>query len=193
MNKYYRFEGDANNANMEYFMMPDESIIWRGTPNKKAYVINSSVKMAPIALIWLLFDGFFIGTFLFGGAAGSMGGTAFLLIPFFALHLMPVWIWLSNMLTASKRWKNTQYVITNKRILLRNGLIGYEFKSILFTDISNVNIRVGVIDKMLHVGDIYITTYGCDHHGGGHAAAILDVERPDYVFGVLQQTIMGER
>ena len=146
--------------------------------------------MAPFALIWLLFDGFFIVNFI--GAGEMMGGMALVLVPFFALHLMPVWIWLFNMLTASKRWKNTEYAVTNKRVLIRNGLVGYQYDSIYYTDIANVSLRVGVIDKMLGVGDIYLVTKGkIGGSGSGATPAILDVEEPDRAFGIIQGTVMN--
>lgn len=177
-------------SEIERMLMADESIIWKGTPKKSAYVINASMKMAPFALIWLLFDGFFIVNFI--GAGEMMGGMALVLIPFFALHLMPVWIWLFNMLTASKRWKNTEYAVTNKRVLIRNGLVGYQYDSIYYTDIANVSLRVGVIDKMLGVGDIYLVTKGkIGGSGSGATPAILDVEEPDRAFGIIQGTVMN--
>ena len=42
----------------------DETILWRGKPKKSAYILNEFLKMFPIALIWILFDGFFISMFL---------------------------------------------------------------------------------------------------------------------------------
>ncbi len=175
---------------LERMLMPDESIIWKGTPKKSAYVINASMKMAPIALIWLLFDGVFIANFI--GAGELMGGMALILIPFFALHLTPVWIWLFNMLTASKRWKNTEYAVTNKRILIRNGLVGYQYETIYYTDIANVSLRVGVIDKMLGVGDIYLATKVVGVSGTKTTSpAILDIEDPQRVFSMVQGTVMN--
>lgn len=184
-------------SEIERMLMADESIIWKGTPKKSAYVINASMKMAPFALIWLLFDGFFIVNFI--GAGEMMGGMALVLIPFFALHLMPVWIWLFNMLTASKRWKNTEYAVTNKRVLIRNGLVGYQYDSIYYTDIANVSLRVGVIDKMLGVGDIYLSTKGgiigainsSRVNRSSIAPVILDVENPQEIFSMVQSTVMN--
>lgn len=189
MNKYYD-TGYSSYNEIDRMLMPDESVIWRGTPKKSAYVLNSSMKMAPFALIWLLFDGFFIVNFLSAGEL--MGGMLMMIIPFFALHLMPVWIWLFNLLTASKRWKNTEYALTNKRVLIRNGLVGYQYESIYYTDIANVSLRVGTIDKMLGVGDIYLAmvNYGTGR-GAASAPAFLDVEEPQRVFSMVQSTVMN--
>ena len=168
-------------------LMPGECIIWKGQPKKSAYVVNSSMKMAPFAIIWLLFDGFFIASMVGTGAAGHMLG---FMIPFFALHLMPVWIWLYNMLTASKRWINTQYAITDKRIIMCNGLVGYEFQSIYYKDISNVTMHVGAIDRMLGVGDIIFSlNFNAGSEGVGKAE-FLDLEDAPGVYSILQKTIL---
>ncbi len=40
---------------------------------------------------------------------------------------------------------------------MRNGMIGYQYQSIYYTEISNVSLQVGWVDKMLGVGDIMIS------------------------------------
>lgn len=188
MNKYYTGQYGTY-SELDMMMMPDESVIWKGAPKKSAYIINSSMKMAPFAIIWLLFDGFFIATFIGTGVVKQM---LFFIIPFFALHLMPVWIWLFNLLTASKRWKNTEYAVTNKRILIRNGFVGYQYETIYYTDIANVSLRVGVIDKMLGVGDIYLAIRRTGMSGSSSSSpAILDIEDAQRVYNMVQSTVMN--
>lgn len=189
MDKYYAGQY-GNYGELERMLMPDESIIWKGVPKKSAFVLNSSVKLAPFAIIWLLFDGFFIANFI--GSGSMMGSMVLVIIPFFALHLMPVWIWLFNMLTASKRWKNTEYAVTNKRILIRNGLVGYQYETIYYTDIANVSLRVGVIDKMLGVGDINLAIRRAGMSGSTSSSpAILDIEDAQRVYNMVQSTVMN--
>lgn len=180
MNKYYT-DANVNYNKSEGMLMPDESMIWQGIPKRSAFVLNSTIKKMPIALIWLMIDVGFIATFVGIGAASGM---LWFLIPFFLLHLLPVWIWLSSLLTENMRWKNTEYAVTDKRIIIRNGLIGYEYKSIYYTEIADVTLRVGMIDRMLGVGDVLIV-----HNGKGNSS-ILDVEDPQRVFGIVQKTVM---
>ena len=187
MNKYYTGQYGTY-GELERMMLPDESVIWKGNPKKSAFVINSSMKMAPFALIWLLFDGFFIVSFVGTGAVRHM---LFFIVPFFALHLMPVWIWLFNTLTAAKRWKNTEYAVTNKRVLIRNGLVGYQYESIYYTDIANVSLHVGAVDKMLGVGDIYLLTNISTMNGKNTSPVIMDIENPQQVYNMVQSTVMN--
>lgn len=64
------------------------------------------------------------------------------LVLFFAFHLMPVWIWLGNVLTANKKWKNTKYYVTDKRIIIQTGIIGASYDTIYYKDIKNVSLKV---------------------------------------------------
>jgi len=189
MNKY---QYDYNNISKNEFsslLMPDETIIWSGKPKKNAYVLNRSMTMMPFALIWLLFDGTFIVTFFKTGIQGQMGGMAFALIGFFAIHLMPVWIWLGNIITAGARWKNTEYAVTDKRIIIRSGFIGYEYQNIYYKEITDVHLHVGLIDRILHVGDIMIclTSHGNDK---SHHLGIIDIENAEAVFKQVQKAIL---
>ncbi len=185
MNKYY-IDNDYYVEGIAGQLLPDESMIWEGKPKSKAFIINSSLTMMPFALLWLLFDGGFIVAIIVSGGVEQMGAMALILIPFFALHLFPVWMWLYNVLTAKKRWENTEYAVTDKRILLRNGLIGYQYQSIYYTEISDVSLHVGAVDKMQGVGDITIQ-FGDDRKS---KAQLLDIEQPDRLFAILQRTVM---
>lgn len=184
MNKYYR-DGMAEGFMLESLLMQDETILWKDKPKKSAFIVNASAKMMPVAIIWLLFDSFFISSFVKNGGFSQM---AFFLVPFFAIHLIPVWIWLSNVLTANKRWKNTEYAVTDKRVIIRNGLIGYNYQSVYYTDIANVMLEVGTIDSMLKVGDIALLLNAGGAKGG--TASILDIKEPQEVYTLLQKTVM---
>lgn len=125
-----------------------EAIIWQGKPKKGAFIATKSLSMLPIALIWLIFD---LGFMNMAFAGGEMMG---FLIPFFLLHLMPVWIWLGNVLTAGRRWKNTNYYVTNRRIIIQGGFLAVNETSLFYKDLQNAQLRIGLLDKLFHTGDI---------------------------------------
>lgn len=103
------------------------------------------------------------------------------IIIFFAFHLLPVWIWLGNIITASKKWKNTKYYVTDRRIIIQTGIIGASYDTIYYKDIKNVSLKIGVIDKLLKVGDIYIDTGNTTFTNSGTKKlfmTLLDIEKP---------------
>ena len=96
----------------------DEEILWQGKPKKKAYILNAFFKMFPIAVIWLLFDGTFI--FFLGRQSEFIPGPMkIFMVIFFLFHLLPVWIWLSGVITANRQHKNLEYAFTDKRIIIK--------------------------------------------------------------------------
>ena len=147
------FNTDLNsNSTVESFLVNGEKILWKEKPKRSAYVLGKSIHMMPIALLWGAID-FSILFFTLSSGGSSM---LFFLIPFFALHLAPVWIWLGSIIKALKNQKTIQYIITNRRIIEFRGNPVYIQCSIEFRELDDAQLKIGTIDKMLKVGDIKI-------------------------------------
>ncbi|HOP65450.1 MAG TPA: PH domain-containing protein [Bacilli bacterium] len=142
-------------VNFDKILTKDEKIFWSGKPCKKAYILYKFLKLLPIAILWGAID---FG-FIFVLVKSNMESLWFI-IPFFALHLAPVWMWLGSIVTANRRWKNAQYAVTNKRIIIQTGFIGMEYKTIYYKEIKNVYLKIGIIEKLFGVGSIYFDTTG---------------------------------
>lgn len=167
---------------IEEMVGPDEQILWRGKPKKRAYLINAFTKMLPIALIWLLFDGAFIGLMI-GTMDEIPAPVKIFMAVFFLFHLAPVWIWLSHVLTANRQHENLEYAFTQKRIIIKSGIIGIDFKNIYYSEIDSVNLRVGLVDRIEKVGDIYIKSIG-------GANVLYDLENPYSLTEKLQKIVV---
>ncbi len=181
MSKYEKANNNFEKINVNDVLVNGESIIWNGKPKKSAYIINKFFTMLPFAIIWLMFDSIFIISFI---ASGNFMEMLWFIIPFFALHLMPVWIWLSNVLTAKKNWENTEYYVTDKRIIIESGFIGMNYQTIYYKDIKNVYLRIGVIDKLLKVGDIYFDI------NQNRTQFFVDLENPYELYTKLQKIVL---
>ncbi len=167
---------------IEELLSEGEQLLWRGKPNRKAYILSQVFRMLPFALLWLLVDGFMIGMMIRTEAFSQMGAFVVVIIVFFAFHLIPVWIWLSNVITAGARHKNIEYAFTNTRIIIRSGLIGIDIVNLYYADVSNVNLKVGLTDRIMHVGDVYIS-------GIGKAQVLWDIDNPYEVVAKLQKIV----
>ena len=155
----YFYESAMQKNTIEDVLNNDEKVLWQGKPNPKSYIWAAVVKMFPIALIWLIFDGGFIGGISYGMAKGQIPLAILgFIIPFFLIHLTPVWIWIANTVKAVREVKNLEYAVTDKRVIIRSGIIGIDFKFINYTEIDSVNVKVGLIDRIFKVGDIYINS-----------------------------------
>lgn len=81
--------------------------------------------MLPFALIWLIFDLTIILTFLSSKSNAADESSGMLnseLVLFFALHLMPVWIYIVGIITSGLKSKNTEYLITDRGIYIKTGI-----------------------------------------------------------------------
>lgn len=161
-----------------------EHILWQGKPRRSAFIATKSLTMLPIAIVWLCFDIPIIAGFLGGGGM-------WFLIPFFALHLMPVWIWLGLTVTAGRRWKNTTYFVTNRRIILRGGVLAVNETSLFYKDIRNAQVRIGLLDKLFHTGDIVFDDGMYRTRGNRTPRPTLeDLENPHQVYNRIQKIIL---
>lgn len=191
MSKYDSYVTEE--ASLPNPLVAGETLIWSGKPKRLAFVLNRSLTMLPVALLWILFDGFFLMNF-FDSGIGSM---AVVIIPFFLFHLMPVWIWLYHVLSASRCWKNTKYYVTDRRLIIQSGFVNADITGIYYKDIRNVNLKIGLVDKILGVGDITfdlgeMSAPSRRRRGMGTAPirAFLDLEDPHSVYPLVQKTVL---
>lgn len=161
-----------------------ETILWKGKPQKKGFIVSRSLSLLPIAVIWLILD---LNILLPALGQGDMLG---FIIPFFALHLMPVWLWLGNALTARKRWKNTAYYATNRRLIIQTGYLAVNETSVSYKDIHNLQTRIGLLDKLFGTGDIFIDD-GYYHSKRRTPLHMLeDLDDPQQVYNRLQKIVL---
>ncbi|MBQ7885211.1 MAG: PH domain-containing protein [Clostridia bacterium] len=182
--KYFINTNAGGYEKIEDIIGADEQVLWRGKPKKSAYMLSTILKMMPVALLWLAFDSFFIiSMFASDALTEAPLGVVIFLIAFFAIHLAPVWIWVGNIVTSTRQYKNLEYVFTNKRIIIKSGIIGIDFQNIYYPDIISINLKVGLIDKMLKVGDVYINS-------ASGAKVLFDINDPYFVTQKLQEIVI---
>lgn len=176
---YFKVDDGMKRNSIEDVLTDGETILWREKPNKKAYIWSKVLGMMPIALVWLAFDTLFISAVFFQDEEVEMGLVIFLIF-FFSLHLMPVWIWIGGIIKGVKEHKNIEYAFTDRRIIIRSGFVGIDFKNIYYSDVESVNVRVGLLDRMLKVGDVYIKSKGA-------ASVLYDIRHPYEITSRLQK------
>lgn len=166
MNKTYEISDDLKR------MIGKENVVWNGKPKKSCFVLECIFNPAlGFSIIWFLFDMIFMSAVL-NATTSTSPGRYFVLI-FISLHMMPVWMYLGGIISSIRKYRNTEYVVTDRGIYITGGFFAkrYDFKP--FTDLSHVNVNRGVLDQFLGVGDVISE---CHH---GHAFKLIDL--PDYL------------
>jgi len=129
---------------------PNERIMWEGCPDKKCFILESIFNpLLPFALIWGIVDFGFLGVELLSG-----DGMGLFLIPFFAIHLMPVWLYLGGVIFSLRRYRNTYYIITDAGVYVSGGLFSYSYQMKPFTELTAITMHRGIFDQWLGVGDV---------------------------------------
>lgn len=134
---------------------PDESIFWTGRPKLVPFVA-SGIPFLVFGCLWGAFDLF--GFIIPMSKSGNVGPMSRFLIPFFLLHLSPFYGSILNLIRLVLVHKNTIYAITNKRLMIRSGFFGIDFKSIDYDRIANIEVNVNPLERMFDVGSIKIFT-----------------------------------
>lgn len=128
----------------------DEEIKEYFKPNKKRYVLINII--FSLFFMLLIFGGLFVIGIL--GTAGVIEFTSDGEPDAFAPIMMIVMstpALLAAVLTAVgyvARYNRSLYVVTNKRLIIRSGFIGVDYKSIELKYIGLVNVRVDFLDKL---------------------------------------------
>ena len=177
---YFKTDNPMKQNSVEDILSKDEKILQRLKPNKRVLLLESVFKGLPVVLLWVAFDTFFIVMMIVTGAFKENPGLIPAVIAFFALHLLPLWLYILNIIKTMAGAKNIEYVFTDKRIIIRSGVIGIDFKNIYYTDVQGINCKVGIFDRMFKVGDLYIKAFN-------QSAVLMNIETPYFYLQKLQK------
>lgn len=163
----------------------NETVYYEGKPDKKCFIFESIFnKLLPFAVIWGLFDFTFIKTAF---SADNAGGMTLVMIPFFAFHLMPVWIYLAGVLSSFVRYKNTYFIVTDSAIYVSGGVLSKKFNTKPFTEMSHIDLHRGVFDQFFNVGDIIATSSQISSDGKTASIEISSVSNYTEVFNLVKK------
>lgn len=171
-NDYFQVDENIKQNEIKDILTEDEEVLLTLKPQRKVYLLEAIFKGLPIALLWGGFDAFFIIMMVNSGAFKEIPtAMIFILIGFFLIHLIPVWLYVGQIAKRIGGYKNISYAFTDKRIIVRSGLIGIDFKYLYYYDIASVEVKVGLFDRMFKVGDVYI-------RGKDQVAVLDDIAKP---------------
>lgn len=185
----------ATRTDLEAMINQGEQVLWRGKPQKKCFIFESIFNpLLPFALIWAIIDFSMISAATQATTSDGGNFASFILL-FFAIHLMPVWIYIGGVLMSFRRYKNTEYIITDRGIYISGGVFTYNCQMKPFAELSNVNIHRGIFDQMFGVGDVILsgTNFVGNHTSSGsnnsatRGITISDIAEYQEVFSMVKQ------
>ena len=81
----------------------------------------------------------------------------FFAIPLFWAHFIVIMVLTLFTLPYfyARGYKNTYYAYTNKRLIVRKGMIGVDYHSLDYKDIAATTVNVGILDKKGNTGSVF--------------------------------------
>ena len=177
---YFKTNNPMKQNKIEDILSEDEIILQRLLPNRKVFLLEALFKGLPFVLLWVAFDAFFIFMMIANNVLEQQPFMLWVMIGIFAFHLMPLWLYILNIIRTMAGAKNIEYVFTNRRIIIRSGVIGIDFKNIYYSDVEGINCKVGIFDRMFKVGDLYIKAHD-------QSAVLMNIEQPYFFLEKLQR------
>ena len=134
-----------------------EEIFWEGNPKFWPFIFSASIGTTIFGIIILIFMLPFIFFALINIFSEGTWGWLVFAMPHFWIGLVlafgiPIYLILVH--------KHVHYAITNKRVLYQRGLIGRDFETVDFDQITNLEVNMGVVDKIFggNSASIYVST-----------------------------------
>lgn len=140
----------------------DEEILWKGMPEKSPYVIGAFSDLRGF-LVYTIFTSVIFGFIVFADSVDNSGsGSRMAGLLFFYLFMMSPVIYslIKTIFFVNKAYNQIYYVITDRRLLLRNGINKIYYSSVYFKDIVDCHMYVSLSDRNAQTATIEVSQYG---------------------------------
>lgn len=140
----------------------DEEILWKGMPEKSPYVIGAFSDLRGF-LVYTIFTSVIFGFIVFADSVDNSGsGSRMAGLLFFYLFMMSPVIYslIKTIFFVNKAYNQIYYVITDRRLLLRNGINKIYYSSVYFKDIVDCHMSVSLPDRNAQTATIEVSQYG---------------------------------
>lgn len=175
-------ERSTGNSIIERLINEDETIIWKGKPQKKAFKLQ---KIMPYLIISLFF-----GIGIVGVIKAIIEGEIELFtmeIIMLSLLSIPIIILLVNLFTLERSWNNELYIVTDKRIFFQYGQIFVRYNTLYYKDIGSVSLYKNAIENMFHVGSInFYVPSSLDHN----SHRFYCIENVSQIYSIIQKAVI---
>ncbi|MEM4701162.1 MAG: PH domain-containing protein [Candidatus Bathyarchaeia archaeon] len=172
--------------------------MWNGKPVLIPFIFSGiSAISTMIGVVWLIFAIFFALFALSVTSSFPISPTIFplMFLNIILIIVMGVGIILGPLILELLRCRNTEYMITDRRIITQTGVVGIDTRFVDLDKIQEVYVTVGWLDKIFGTGSVVAVTAGYvsvgtpSPYGSLVRPAIKAVSQPYEVQKLLQEAI----
>ena len=138
-------------------IVKDERIIWVGRPVFKPFILKNIAGLI-VPIIFSIIPIPFIQQMFYSPISSSMF--------FFPIIFLSLWygtlgvIMFSFSLYPILLWKNLYYILTDRRIIVRKGVVGIDYDILNLEYVQQVNMDRGIWDRIYGTGTIIVQAIG---------------------------------
>lgn len=181
-----------SNSIFQHILNSDEEILWLEKPPRKPFLLVTLP-----AMFALIFGGLISFTFIYAFAGqwfsfgNENGDTSIPLYGYIPIVLIsfPLWLGLLYPFYMIMTYKNIFYCYTNRRIVIRSGAWGVDYKTIEYDQITDLEVKVGPVGEKYATGNIIIFT-GSDSEGKKISKTMYAITKPYEVFKNLKKVML---
>ncbi len=181
------------NQDILHILEPEEKVIWNSKPDLKSLLFSAILcSLLIICVASLLYFNLEPIASHKNTNLGANPKRVFTLISeilLFISFLIPLIVY--------SFYKVTDYAVTQKRLIIKSGLIGADIRSIYYDQIRSVFINVGLIGKLFGTGTILIDTGRITQSGKRGSKTAYDrfrfIENPYGVYKLVQKGLSSRK
>jgi membrane protein YdbS with pleckstrin-like domain len=181
------------NPFFDQILNDDEQIIWSEKPQEKPFllvtIIPRTITLIIFGIISFVFIYYFsINWFSFGNNNEDKSIPWFGFIPIFFMSF-PLWMGILYPFYMLMNYKNVHYCYTNRRIILRSGAWGVDYRTIEYDQVSDLNVEVGPIGEKYNTGNLSIIT-GTNSEDKKITNTMYSISQPYEVFKNINRVML---
>ena len=181
-----KLEVEQTQSILSKHIRPGEKVLWTGKPVKVPFIVPSLMAI-PFGLIFMG-----MSAFMFMMTLGAPWIFQLFLLPFFLVGFFTSF---GPLISQLMRYNNTEYMITDQRIITQTGAIGRDTRFVDLEKIQEVYVTVGFFDKMFGTGSVITSTAGNIYVGSGPfmRPSLSSLREPYEVQRLLQEAVKNAR
>ncbi len=157
---------------------PDERVLWVGKPERAPFILGSS------SVLFFLIPFFLFPLLLFPGFFSPMPADFYLFTVVFLLMWYGILLLMASApLKRALEWRNRIYALTDRRAIVRRGIVGIDYDMLDLDLVRMVRVDVGFWDSRYGTGTITLEAVGVD------PLSLISVKSPYDVQKIIERAI----
>ena len=133
---------------------PSESVVWSGKPLKAPFVLKGML-FTLIGIPW-----FVLPLVIIMKTSPMILLNPVVLLFFAFWYGVSILVFFGSPLYSLLVWKNMYYLLTDRRLIVRKGLVGIDYDTLNLDLIQQVNLNIGFWDRKYGTGTLVIQATG---------------------------------